>query len=76
MIRASPPGQAVLEMKPAARPGPPFNGLGPGFGLSGFGRAKANRAEPGPKQASGPGPFGDAYVQAHQVFNEQLFIHF
>ena len=38
----------------------PFNGLGPGLGLSGFGRAKAHGAEPGPKRASGPWPFGDA----------------
>ena len=58
MIRASPLGRAEPEMKPGL--GPPFNGLGPGLGLSGFGRAKAHRAEPGPKRASGPGPFGDA----------------
>ena len=53
MIRASPPGRAGPEMKPVARPA--FNGLRPGLGLSGFGLAKAHRAEPGLKRASGPG---------------------
>ena len=52
-LKAHDSGQpAGPEMKPAARP---LTGLD----LSGFGRAKAHRAEPGPKRVLGPGPFGD-----------------